>query len=147
MPRTSKQGKLSMKKNTISKSRGMNSFRLNKKSKTTRANMAKKTKFNIKEVRETLEHQRKVGEFALQEGNLEVYAASNKIIMTMLISLMARKTDASIALANEYSDKTGLEIPKLDLKNRVPTTESAVKSALNSYYKPSRGSIAVGWRW
>ena len=115
MPRTSKQGKLSMKKNTISKSRGMNSFRLNKKSKTTRTTMAKKTKFNIKEVRETLEHQRKVGEFALQEGNLEVYAVSNKIIMTMLISLMARKTDASIALANEYSDKTGLEIPKLDL--------------------------------
>ena len=79
-----------MKKNTSSKSRGMNSFRLNKKSKTSRTIMAKKTKFNIKEVRENLENQRKVGEFALQEGNLEVYAYSNKIIMTMLISLMAR---------------------------------------------------------
>ena len=59
---------------------------------------------------------------------------------------MAR-TDASIALANEYSDKTGLEIPKLNLENRVPTTKSAVKSALNSYHNPPATAIAAAWRW
>ena len=121
-----------------------------KNSKSLRHTLTKKANFNIKKLETQLKSQIKVREYALQSENLEMYAHANKIIMIMLLQLLAQGSAKAIQLANEYSEKTGIELNEDSLKrqlNKLPTVKSTVKKAKNSYHNPPSTSMAAAWKW
>ena len=120
-----------------------------KNSKMNKTVMIKKTKMDHKNIKKQLDAQIEVRDFALQKGNLEVYAYSNKIIMVLLLQLLAQGTKKAVKLANEYSEKTGLEIDesKLDKKlNQLPSVKNTVSQIQSSYHAPP-STAALGWIW
>lgn len=120
------------------------STRNNKQSK--RINSRKST-LELKKLEESIKSQTKIQEYALQTENQEMYAHANKILLILLLDLAAKKTDDSVRLANKYSKKTGVKIPKLNLKSKVPSPSSTVKQIKKSYHQPPSGSMASGWVW
>ena len=111
--------------------------------------MINKTRLDYKNLQKQLDGQIEIREFALQKGNLEVYAYSNKIIMVLLLQLLAQGTKKAVKLANEYSEKTGLEIDesKLDKKlNKLPSVKNTVSQIQSSYHAPP-STAALGWIW
>ena len=111
--------------------------------------MINKTRLDYKNMKKQLDGQIEIREFALQKGNLEVYAYSNKIIMVLLLQLLAQGTKKAVKLANEYSEKTGLEIDesKLDKKlNQLPSVKNTVSQIQSSYHAPP-STAALGWIW
>ena len=111
--------------------------------------MINKTRLDYKNLQKQLDGQIEIREFALQKGNLEVYAYSNKIIMVLLLQLLAQGTKKAVKLANEYSEKTGLEIDesKLDKKlNQLPSVKNTVSKIQSSYHAPP-STAALGWIW
>ena len=111
--------------------------------------MINKTRLDYKNLQKQLDGQIEIREFALQKGNLEVYAYSNKIIMVLLLQLLAQGTKKAVKLANEYSEKTGLEIDesKLDKKlNQLPSVKTTVSQIQSSYHAPP-STAALGWIW
>lgn len=111
--------------------------------------MINKTRLDYKNLQKQLDSQIEIREFALQKGNLEVYAYSNKIIMVLLLQLLAQGTKKAVKLANEYSEKTGLEIDesKLDKKlNQLPSVKNTVSKIQSSYHAPP-STAALGWIW
>ena len=111
--------------------------------------MINKTRLDYKNLQKQLDGQIEIREFALQKGNLEVYAYSNKIIMVLLLQLLAQGTKKAVKLANEYSEKTGLEIDesKLDKKlNQLPSVKNTVSQIQSSYHAPP-STAALGWIW
>jgi hypothetical protein len=111
--------------------------------------MINKTRLDYKNLQKQLDSQIEIREFALQKGNLEVYAYSNKIIMVLLLQLLAQGTKKAVKLANEYSEKTGLEIDesKLDKKlNELPSVKNTVSQIQSSYHAPP-STAALGWIW
>lgn len=119
------------------------SKRNNRQSSQTKSNKVNK---EIKQIENNIKEQSKVREFALQTGNLEVVGYSNKILFVLLLSLLAKKTDESVKLANKYSKQTGLKIPDVNLSTKVPSPRSTVKTIQNTYNAPQSGSIAAGWK-
>ena len=121
-----------------------------KNTKQLRRTMTKKAALDYKKVKKQLEEQVKIRDYALQEGNLEVYAYSNKILLVMLLNLMAHGTKKAVKMANKYGEKTGININEKSLHkklNILPRVNNTVKSVQNSYFKPPSTSIAAGWRW
>lgn len=115
-----------------------------------RRTMTRKAVLDYKKVKEQFDNQVKIRDYALQEGNLEVYAYSNKILLVMLINLMAHGTTKAVKMANKYSKKTGININEKSLHKKLsilPRVNNTVKSVQNSYFKPPSTSIAAGWRW
>ena len=107
---------------------------------------SKKVNKEIKQIEANIKEQSKVREFALQTGNLEVVGYSNKILFVLLLSLLAKKTDESVKLANKYSKQTGVKIPDVNLSAKVPSPKSTIKSIQNTYNEPQPGSMAAGWK-
>ena len=101
----------------------------------------------MKKLEESIKSQAKIQEYAIQLENHEMYANANKILIILLVNLAAKKTDESIRIANKYSKKTGIKIPEINLKSKVPSPKSTVKQIKNNYHHPPRGSIAPGWVW
>ena len=121
-----------------------------KNTKQLKRTMTKKSALDYKKVTKQLEEQVKIRDYALQEGNLEVYAYSNKILLVMLLNLMAHGTKKAVKIANKYGDKTGININEKSLHkklNLLPRVNNTVKSVQNSYFKPPSTSIAAAWRW
>ena len=58
-------------------------------SKYIRKTMKKKQEMSYKEIKEILDNQIKLQQFALQEDNLEIYAYSNKIIIFLILDLLS----------------------------------------------------------
>ena len=111
--------------------------------------MINKTRLDYKNLQKQLDGQIEIREFALQKGNLEVYAYSNKIIMVLLLQLLAQGTKKAVKLANEYSEKTGVEIDesKLDERiSRIPTVKNTVGEIQASFNAPA-SVAALGWEW
>lgn len=108
---------------------------------------SRKSNLELKKLEESIKSQAKIQEYAIQIENHEMYAHANKILLILLVNLAAKKTDASIKLANKYSKKTGIKIPNLNLTSKVPSPSSTVKQIKNSYHHPPSGSIAPGWVW
>ena len=115
--------------------------------KTRRTVMSKKMKLELKNIEKRIKNQTEIREYALQNGNLEVYGYSNKILLVLLMDLVAKKTDESIKLANKYSKKTGIEIPTVNLSSKVPNPKKTVKSIQNSYYHPPATATADALKW
>ena len=107
---------------------------------------SKKVNKEIKQIEANIKEQSKVREFALQTGNLEVVGYSNKILFVLLLSLLAKKTDESVKLANKYSKQTGVKIPDVNLSTKVPSPRTTVKAIQNTYNSPQPGSMAAGWK-
>lgn len=121
-----------------------------KNSKSLRHTLTKKTNFSIKDLETQLKSQMKVQEYALQSENLEMYAYANKIIIIMFLQLLADGSKKAVQLANEYSEKTGIEIDESSLKrqlNKLPTVKSTVKTAQESFHEPPKTSMAAAWKW
>ena len=102
-------------------------------SKYIRKTMKKKQEMSYKEIKEMLDNQIKLQQFALQEDNLEIYAYSNKIIIFLILDLLSSGSKKKISLANGYI--------------KLPSVRDIVKSAKNSYHKPPSSGIAPGWVW
>ena len=115
--------------------------------KTVRLTQTKKAKFSLKDIEKKIKAQDEIREYALQSGNLEAYAYSNKLLFILLADLIARGTDESIKMANKYSNKTGVKLPKLNLSSKVPNPRNTVKQVQNSFTNPPATSIAPGWVW
>ena len=136
-----------------SKSRQKKRVPLVKSAKNTRTNkkvMIKKITMDHKNIKKQIDAQIEVRDFALQKGNLEIYAYSNKIIMVLLLQLVADGAKKSVELANKYSEKTGIEIPKSALNkavNKLPTVKNTVTQAKKAFNHPSSSSFAPGWVW
>ena len=111
--------------------------------------MINKTKMDYKNIQKQIDAQVELRDFAFQRGNLEVYAYSNKIIMVLLLQLVAHGTKKAVKLANEYSEKTGVEIDESKLDNRIgklPTVKNTVGQIQASFNAPASVS-ALGWKW
>ena len=111
--------------------------------------MIKKTKMDYNDYKNQIDAHIELRQFALQRGNLEVYAYSNKIILVILLQLVAHGTKKAVKLANEYSKKTGVEIDESKLDNRIsqlPTVKNTVSQIKSSYNAPPP-STALGWVW
>ena len=111
--------------------------------------MIKKTKMDYKNIQKQIDAQVELRDFAFQKGNLEVYAYSNKIIMVLLLQLVAHGTKKAVKLANEYSEKTGVEIDESKLDNRIgklPTVKNTVGQIQASFNAPA-SVAALGWKW
>ena len=108
---------------------------------------SKKSNLELKKLEESIKSQAKIQEYAIQIENHEMHAHANKILLILMVNLVAKKTEESIKLANKYSKKTGIKIPEINLKSKVPSPSSTVKQIKNSYHHPPRGSIAPGWVW
>lgn len=121
-----------------------------KNSKMNKTVMIKKTKMDHKNIKKQLDAQIEVRDFALQKGNLEIYAYSNKIILVLLLQLVADGAKKAVDLANKYSEKTGIEIPKSALNkavNKLPTVKNTVTQARHAFNSPSSSSFAPAWVW
>ena len=120
-----------------------------KNNKTRKKVMIKKTRLDYKNIQKQLDAQIEIREFALQKGNLEVYAYSNKIIMVLLIQLLANGSKKAVKLANSYSEKTGIEVDESMLNNKIsklPTLKNTVSKIQSSYNAPP-STTALGWVW
>ena len=138
----SKQSRIKTKRRTISKPTKRNN-------RSRRRVMIKKTKMDYNEYKNQIDAHIELRQFALQQGNLEVYAYSNKIILVLLLQLIAHGTKKAVKLANEYSEKTGVEIDESKLDNRIsqlPTVKNTVNQIKSSYNAPP-STAALGWVW
>ena len=138
----SKQSRIRTQRRTISKPTKRNN-------KSRRRVMIKKTKMDYNDYKNQIDAHMELREFALQQGNLEVYAYSNKIILVLLLQLVAHGTKKAVKLANEYSEKTGVEIDESKLDNRIsqlPTVKNTVSQIKSSYNAPP-STAALGWVW
>ena len=138
----SKQSRIRTQRRTISKPTKRNN-------RSRRRVMIKKTKMDYNDYKNQIDAHMELREFALQQGNLEVYAYSNKIILVLLLQLVAHGTKKAVKLANEYSEKTGVEIDESKLDNRIsqlPTVKNTVSQIKSSYNAPP-STAALGWVW
>ena len=138
----SKQSRIRTQRRTISKP-------TKKNNKSRRRVMIKKTKMDYNDYKNQIDAHIELRQFALQRGNLEVYAYSNKIILVLLLQLVAHGTKKAVKLANEYSEKTGVEIDESKLDNRIsqlPTVKNTVSQIKSSYNAPP-STAALGWVW
>ena len=138
----SKQSRIKTKRRTISKPTKRNN-------RSSRRVMIKKTKMDYNDYKNQIDAHIELRQFALQQGNLEVYAYSNKIILVLLLQLIAHGTKKAVKLANEYSEKTGVEIDESKLDNRIsqlPTVKNTVSQIKSSYNAPP-STAALGWVW
>jgi len=138
----SKQSRIRTQRRTISKPTKRNN-------RSRRRVMIKKTKMDYNDYKNQMDAHIELREFALQQGNLEVYAYSNKIILVLLLQLVAHGTKKAVKLANEYSEKTGVEIDESKLDNRIsqlPTVKNTVSQIKSSYNAPP-STAALGWVW
>ena len=138
----SKQSRIRTQRRTISKPTKRNN-------RSRRRVMIKKTKMDYNDYKNQIDAHIELRQFALQQGNLEVYAYSNKIILVLLLQLVAHGTKKAVKLANEYSEKTGVEIDESKLDNRIsqlPTVKNTVSQIKSSYNAPP-STAALGWVW
>ena len=138
----SKQSRIRTQRKTISKPTKRNN-------RSRRRVMIKKTKMDYNDYKNQIDAHIELRQFALQRGNLEVYAYSNKIILVLLLQLVAHGTKKAVKLANEYSEKTGVEIDesKLDERiSRIPTVKNTVGEIQASFNAPA-SVAALGWEW
>ena len=138
----SKRSKVKTQRRPLSKQTTRNT-------KSKRKVMINKTRLDYKNMKKQLDGQIEIREFALQKGNLEVYAYSNKIIMVLLLQLLAQGTKKAVKLANEYSEKTGLEIDESKLNKKIdklPTVRNTVSEIQSSFNAPP-STAALGWEW
>jgi hypothetical protein len=121
-----------------------------KNNKQKRTTLSRKTDFEFKIARKQLDNQIDIRELAIERGDHEMYAHSNKILMLMILDLASYGTKKAVKLANQYSDRTGLKIDEKKLKKRLntlPTARNTVKKIQNTANHPPSGSIAPGWVW
>ena len=138
----SKRSRIRTQRKTISKPTKRNN-------RSRRRVMIKKTKMDYNDYKNQIDAHIELRQFALQKGNLEVYAYSNKIILVLLLQLVAHGTKKAVKLANEYSEKTGVEIDESKLDERIsqlPTVKNTVSQIKSSYNAPAP-STALGWVW
>ena len=138
----SKQSRIKIKRKQVSKPTKRNN-------RSRRRVMIKKTKMDYNDYKNQIDAHIELRQFALQKGNLEVYAYSNKIILVLLLQLVANGTKKAVKLANEYSEKTGVEIDesKLDERiSRIPTVKNTVGEIQASFNAPA-SVAALGWEW
>tara|TARA_X000000950_G_C13784726_1_gene606688 strand:+ start:560 stop:985 length:426 start_codon:yes stop_codon:yes gene_type:complete len=138
----SKRSRIRTQRKTISKPTKRNN-------RSRRRVMIKKTKMDYNDYKNQIDAHIELRQFALQKGNLEVYAYSNKIILVLLLQLVAHGTKKAVKLANEYSEKTGVEIDesKLDERiSRIPTVKNTVGEIQASFNAPA-SVAALGWEW
>ena len=112
--------------------------------------MSRKSTMEFKNAQKLIDNQIDIRNLAIERGDQEMYAYSNKILLLMILDLASKGTKKAVKLANQYSEKTGIEINERKLKKRLnslPTAKSVVKKIQNTANHPPSGSIAAGWRW
>lgn len=121
-----------------------------KNNKQRRNNLTRKSDYNFKIQKELMDSQIDLRNLAIERGDHEMYAHSNKILMLMILDLAAHGTKKAAKLANQYSEKTGIKIDEKKLKRRLntfPNAKNTVKKIQNTANHPPSGSIAPGWVW
>jgi hypothetical protein len=121
-----------------------------KNNKQKRNNFTRKSDHQLKVYKELIESQIDLRNLAVEKGDHEMYAHSNKILMLMILDLAAQGTKKAAKLANQYSERTGIKIDEKKLKERInalPTAKNTVKKIKNTANHPPPGSIAAGWVW
>lgn len=84
-------------------------------------------------------------------ADFEIYRVKTKLIYVIMMELALDGVAASMALANKYSDKTGIKIDikafrKKSRKN-LPSVKKIVKQAQQQGKTPDPGAIAAGYKW
>jgi hypothetical protein len=83
--------------------------------------------------------------------DFEIYQVKTKLIYVLILELMLDGVAASMALANKYSDKTGIKVDirafRKKSRKHLPSIRSIVKQAKEQGKKPDAGTIAAGYRW
>lgn len=113
-------------------------------------NFSRKSEHQLKIYKDLIDSQIDLRNLAVERGDHEMYAHSNKILMLMILDLAAYGTKKAVKLANKYSEKTGIKIDEKKLKRRLntlPTAKNTVKKIQNTANHPPSGSIAPGWVW
>ena len=118
--------------------RTYNKQKTSKNNKQLRTNQTRKSNHQLKLYEDLIDNQIKVRNLAIERGDHEMYAHSNKILILMIIDLAS------------YGTKKAAKIDEKKLKERLntlPTAKNTVKSIQNTANKPPAGSIAFGWKW
>lgn len=112
--------------------------------------MKVKTKIDFKKAKTQLENQYNISTTAIERGDHEMYAYSNKILLFMILDLASHGTKKAVKLANKYSEKTGIKINEKMVKkhlSKIPTARNTIKKIQNTANHPPSGSLAPGWVW
>jgi len=112
--------------------------------------MSKTVDFEMKTMKKQIDSQIEIRQTAIDRGDHEMYAHANKILILMILDLIAIGTKKAAKLANQYKEKTGLEINEKQLQKRLntlPTAKNTIKKIRNTANHPPPGSIASGWVW
>ena len=131
-------------------SRSYSKQRTSKNNKQRRTNLTRKSEHEFKMQKELIDSQIDLRNLAIERGDHEMYAHSNKILMLMILDLAAHGTKKAAKLANKYSEKTGIKIDEKQLKKRLntlPTAKNTIRKIQNTANHPPSGSIAPGWVW
>ena len=121
-----------------------------KNTKQLKSTMTKKVDFEMKAMKKQIDSQIEIRQTAIDRGDHEMYAHANKILILMILDLIAIGTKKAAKLANQYKEKTGLEINEKQLQKRLntlPTAKNTIKKIRNTANHPPPGSIASGWVW
>ena len=121
-----------------------------KNNKQTIRTMKVKTKIDFKKAKTQLENQYNISTTAIERGDHEMYAYSNKILLFMILDLASHGTKKAVKLANKYSEKTGIKINEKMVKkhlSKIPTARNTIKKIQNTANHPPSGSLAPGWVW
>lgn len=113
-------------------------------------NFSRKSEHQLKIYKDLIDSQIDLRNLAIERGDHEMYAHSNKILMLMILDLASYGTKKAAKLANQYSEKTGIKIDEEKLKRRLntlPTAKNTIRKIQNTANHPPSGSIAPGWVW
>ena len=121
-----------------------------KNNKQKRNDLTRKSEHQLKIYKELIDSQIELRNLAIERGDHEMYAHSNKILMLMILDLAAHGTKKAAKLANQYSKRTGIKINEKKIKERLNTLSTAkntIRKIKNTVNHPPAGSIAPGWVW
>jgi len=121
-----------------------------KNNKQKRNDLTRKSEHQLKIYKELIDSQIELRNLAIERGDHEMYAHSNKILMLMILDLAAHGTKKAAKLANQYSNRTGIKINEKKIKERLntlPTAKNTIRKIKNTVNHPPAGSIAPGWVW
>ena len=84
-------------------------------------------------------------------ADFEIYQVKTKLIYILILELMLTGMAKSLALANKYSEKTGIKVNikefRKQSRKKLPTVKSIVQNAKKQGKNPDVGTIAVAYRW
>ena len=101
-----------------------------KNNKQKRNDLTRKSEHQLKIYKELIDSQIELRNLAIERGDHEMYAHSNKILMLMILDLAAHGTKKAAKLANQYSKRTGIKINEKKNKRKIKYSSNCKK-----YYK------------